>query len=103
MDAVDVAIDDLRPDSANPRRISPEQAEALTRSLEKFGFVQPVLVRREDSTVIGGHQRLDAAPGASAIRQSRSPSWTSRGSRRGSSTSGSTRSAVSGTRRSWPA
>ena len=40
MDVVDVAIDDLRPDSANPRRISPEQAEALTRSLEKFGFVQ---------------------------------------------------------------
>jgi DNA modification methylase len=55
------AIDDLRPDPANPRRISDADLEALTRSLQEFGFVQPVLVRREDSTVIGGHQRLLAA------------------------------------------
>ena len=61
MDVVEVPIDDLRPDSANPRRISAGQAEALTRSLEQFGFVQPLLARREDDTVIGGHQRLDAA------------------------------------------
>ena len=61
MDVVDVAIDDLRPDSANPRRISSAQATALTRSLEKFGFVQSLLVRREDGTVIGGQQRLGAA------------------------------------------
>ena len=38
MDVVDVSIDDLRRDSANPRRISAEQASALTRSLEQFGF-----------------------------------------------------------------
>ena len=56
-----VAIDDLRPDPANPRRISTEQLEALTRSLKEYGFVQPVLARREDRTVIGGHQRLTAA------------------------------------------
>jgi DNA modification methylase len=56
-----VAIDDLRPDPANPRRISNEQLEALTRSLKEYGFVQPVLARREDRTVIGGHQRLTAA------------------------------------------
>jgi len=57
----DVAIDDLHPDPANPRRISDAELDALTRSLRQFGFVQPVLVRREDSTVIGGHQRLVAA------------------------------------------
>ena len=56
-----VAIDDLRPDPANPRRISDAELEALTRSLREFGFVQPVLARREDNTVIGGHQRLLAA------------------------------------------
>lgn len=56
-----VPIDRLRPDPANPRRIGDEELEALTRSLRRFGFVQPVLVRREDSTVIGGHQRLLAA------------------------------------------
>jgi DNA modification methylase len=57
----EVPIDDLRPDPANPRRISDAQLEALTRSLRKYHFVQPVLARREDKTVIGGHQRLVAA------------------------------------------
>jgi DNA modification methylase len=56
-----VPIDDLRPDPANPRRISEDELDALERSLRQFGFVQPVLARREDRTVIGGHQRLVAA------------------------------------------
>src|SRR3989337_620847 len=56
-----VPIDALRPDPANPRRISEQQLEALTRSIKEYGFVQPVLARREDRTVIGGHQRLLAA------------------------------------------
>jgi DNA modification methylase len=58
---VDVALDELRPDPANPRRIGEDELESLTRSLRQFGFVQPVLARREDRTVIGGHQRLVAA------------------------------------------
>jgi DNA modification methylase len=58
---VEVAIDDLRPDPANPRRISDAQVEALTRSIKEYGFVQPVLARSEDKAVIGGHQRLIAA------------------------------------------
>ena len=57
----EVPIDELRPDPANPRRISDAQLEALTKSLKEYGFVQPVLARREDKTVIGGHQRLTAA------------------------------------------
>jgi DNA modification methylase len=56
-----VSIDLLRPDPANPRRISDEELDSLERSLRQFGFVQPVLARREDNTVIGGHQRLLAA------------------------------------------
>src|SRR5919106_6846247 len=54
-------IGELKPDPANPRRISDEELESLTRSLREFGFVQPVLARREDQVVIGGHQRLLAA------------------------------------------
>jgi len=57
----DVAIDRLRPDPANPRRIGDAELDALERSLRRFGFVQPVLARREDGVVIGGHQRLVAA------------------------------------------
>ena len=51
-------IDDLHPDPGNPRRI--EEA-ALTRSIETFGVVDPVLARRGDRRVIAGHQRLIAA------------------------------------------
>ncbi|MGO9180781.1 MAG: DNA modification methylase [Candidatus Limnocylindrales bacterium] len=41
--------------------MSEEELDALERSLRQFGFVQPVVARREDRTVIGGHQRLLAA------------------------------------------
>ena len=56
-----VVIDDLRPDPTNPRRISDAELEALTRSVQEFGLVDPIIARREDKTVIGGHQRLLAA------------------------------------------
>ena len=56
-----VAIDQLRPDPTNPRRISDEELDSLERSICQFGFVQPVLARKEDNTVIGGHQRFLAA------------------------------------------
>lgn len=56
-----VPIDDLRPDPANPRRISDQELEALTRSIWEFGLVDPVIARKEDRTIIGGHQRLLAA------------------------------------------
>jgi ParB-like chromosome segregation protein Spo0J len=56
-----VPIEELHPDPANPRRISDEELEALTRSMRQWGVVQPVLARRHDKIVIGGHQRLVAA------------------------------------------
>ncbi len=56
-----VPIADLIPDGANPRRISDGELEALTRSIQEFGFVDPIIARREDRTVISGHQRLLAA------------------------------------------
>jgi len=50
------------------RRTRPTQGGSPTRSWTpwsgasaSFGFVQPVLARKEDDTVIGGHQRLLAA------------------------------------------
>jgi DNA modification methylase len=56
-----VPLDDLRPDPANPRRIADAELEALTRSIREYGFVEPVVARHADNTVIGGHQRLVAA------------------------------------------
>ncbi|MCH8199829.1 MAG: ParB N-terminal domain-containing protein, partial [Chloroflexi bacterium] len=54
-------IDDLRPDPANPRYISEDELEALTRSIRQFGFIDPVIARRDGRVVIGGHQRLVVA------------------------------------------
>src|SRR5947208_1436561 len=58
---VQVPIDELHPDAANPRKISDAELDALTRSLREFGFVQPVIARHDDHIVVGGHQRLVAA------------------------------------------
>ena len=41
-----VPIDQLRPDPANPRRISTSELESLTRSIRAWRFVQPILARR---------------------------------------------------------
>ncbi|HZA25634.1 MAG TPA: ParB N-terminal domain-containing protein, partial [Dehalococcoidia bacterium] len=54
-------IGELRQDPANPRRISDDELDSLTRSIRQFGLVDPIIARREDKTVIGGHQRLVAA------------------------------------------
>ena len=54
-------IDALHPDPLNPRRIEEAELAALTRSIETFGFVDPVLARRADRRVIAGHQRIVAA------------------------------------------
>lgn len=45
----------------NPRAIEPENRERLLAGLREFGFVEPIVVRRSDMLVIGGHQRLDIA------------------------------------------
>ncbi len=45
----------------NPRTISPHDADALARSLERFGVLEPVIVNRSSGRVVGGHQRIDAA------------------------------------------
>lgn len=54
-------IGELRPDPANPRRISDQELETLTRSINEFVLIDPIIARKEDNTVIGGHQRLLAA------------------------------------------
>ncbi len=50
-----VPIGDLRPDLFNPRRIADDELETLTRSIREFGLVDPIIARRDDRTVIGGH------------------------------------------------
>ena len=61
IDIIHLPIGDLCPYAANPRPISDHELESVTRSIREFGFVDPVIDRREDKVVIGGHQRLVAA------------------------------------------
>ena len=49
LQVVQVPIDDLHPDPANPRKISAEELDRLTRSLPEFGFLQPVIARHDES------------------------------------------------------
>ena len=56
-----VSVDVPRPDPSNPRYIAPADAEALAASIGEFGLVQPLILRREDNTIIAGHQRHRAA------------------------------------------
>jgi len=51
----------LLPADYNPRQMPDVQMDALVRSIGEFGFVEPVVVRRSDRLVVGGHQRIEAA------------------------------------------
>lgn len=57
-------ISELKSAEYNPRYITEHDFKHLTRSLEKFGVVDPAVINankdRKD-TIIGGHQRIEAA------------------------------------------
>ncbi len=44
----------------NPREMPPAEMAKLKRSLVEFGVVEPLVARREDRLIIGGHQRAGA-------------------------------------------
>jgi len=59
-----VKITDLKPSEYNPRRWSKEQAENLKESINRFGFVDPIIAnfaKNRRNVVIGGHFRLAVA------------------------------------------
>jgi DNA modification methylase len=53
-----MAVALLKPAPYNPRRIAPAAMAGLTRSLERFGNVQPIVWNKRSGLVVGGHQRL---------------------------------------------
>lgn len=59
-----VPVNELRPYKGNPRKISPSGLAKLQRSVEEFGFVNPILAQRGTNMIIAGHQRLKAAQAA---------------------------------------
>tara|TARA_R100000353_G_scaffold2087_5_gene3093 strand:- start:138 stop:719 length:582 start_codon:yes stop_codon:yes gene_type:complete len=62
--SVRVVIKDLIEAEYNPREITENQFNDLKLSIEKFGFVEPIIVNNHPdrvNVVIGGHQRLKVA------------------------------------------
>jgi DNA modification methylase len=56
-------IKDLKFAEYNPRKISDAQIVQLKKSIEKFDFLEPVIVNKNkdrNDVVVGGHQRLKA-------------------------------------------
>lgn len=50
-------IKDLLKHPKNPRTLSKDQAQHLSRSIDKFGLIDKPIINT-DNTIIGGHQRL---------------------------------------------
>lgn len=61
LQVVHVPLEDLTPADYNPRAMPEDEMEKLKRSIERFGLVEPIVVRKRGNLVIGGHQRLEAA------------------------------------------
>ncbi len=59
-DYKNVEIDDLNPHPRNPRTHSEKQILQISRSIEEFGFVNPVLIDAQKN-IIAGHGRVLAA------------------------------------------
>lgn len=56
-----IKINELELAAYNPRRMTPEMLARLKKGIDTFGFVQPVVVNRRNSRIVGGHQRVTAA------------------------------------------
>jgi Predicted transcriptional regulators len=52
-------MSDLIPSQYNPRKITAEALDGLSFSIEKFGYLQPIVWNRRSGRIVGGHQRYE--------------------------------------------
>lgn len=55
------SVDDITPAAYNPRKIEDERIDVLKESIQKIGFVIPILVNKKNNTIVAGHQRTKTA------------------------------------------
>ena len=55
-------VSEIVPADYNPRKINKKSMKGLTKSLDKFGYLQDIIVniRDQKNKIVGGHQRLTA-------------------------------------------
>lgn len=54
-----IKITDIVPARYNPRKISNEEYNKLSNSINEFGLVDPIIINLNNNHIIGGHQRYD--------------------------------------------
>lgn len=52
-----IKLCDMRPADNNPRHIGEKEYAALSRSLTRFGYVEPIVWNKRTGNIVGGHQR----------------------------------------------
>lgn len=60
MDIVEIAVKDLRPYKKNAKKHDQTQIDNVAKSIEKYGFIQPIVVDKNNEVIIG-HCRLEAS------------------------------------------
>ena len=64
MKIINKKVSELKQAEYNPRQLSKSQYEDLKTSIEKYGFVDPIIINKNPerkNTIIGGHQRVKVA------------------------------------------
>lgn len=56
-----IKFSDIKPAAYNPRKLSEEAFYNLQGSLRDLGFILPIIVNKENNTIVAGHQRTKAA------------------------------------------
>ena len=56
-----LAVDELKPYERNARKHGEEDVAAIAKSIETFGFNDPIGVWGKDNLIVEGHGRLMAA------------------------------------------
>ena len=52
-----IKLSELNINTQNPRRITDAQLDSLKRSIDEFGFIDPIIINSHTNMIIGGHQR----------------------------------------------
>lgn len=53
-------ISELIPSPYNPRKMPKRELDKLIKSIEEFGYVEPIVWNKQSGRIIGGHQRIIA-------------------------------------------
>lgn len=59
-ETVTMKLADIKVYANNPRRITEEAINAVKQSIEKFGYVQPIALRKATNEIVVGHTRFSA-------------------------------------------